>query len=922
MIYPTTHWKLFHHWRSVRTWSLVGIFVLASGSSLPAGDTNPIVGRFLPETESLIGSKLGSMQLKNDSALSSLALGLVENSTNTISLAFGADLLRIEDEPELDLSQRALGWSNAVMRLRFSEKQKAGLAPWLLVNALAQQGVTALDQGDFKVARLTVAKARAIGPITRVTDDIRDETTLIDAKKQIAIGRVHEAFGDPDAAKDYEYALAIIRDSKVFFLDPTVEALTRLGCLYCARGKPRNSTILLKEAIRQVKLAEAEGSPPTPRGLVSHARIFDLIAKRAMAFNRPEEAREAFANALSVRERIYGTNHFETGINYADLGSLALDGGDFAAALDYDRKALRVLELPQNHAVPGLVRVREQLCYVLLSMGKTNEALTNAREFERISEDLWSAVVSATSGEQRIIWQQNLNTALSLAATFADADPSLIALTSLRLKGLIVESISGDWGAFKWAGFPGVGRVADLYNLTTTQSFQDYEAELVATKHLREAHPSALRATLKEVRQALAPDVVLVEFVSYRHYLGYKNRWDDRYGAILWTAKDEPRWVTLGRCDEINSKITEYTSGLRTDPRDLTADTIQRWKRAQDHIVKNVWLPVEQALHRKPKTVILCPDDHLAEISFASLWTKAHFLGEDFDIRYVSSARDLLGASRKPKTNENIVIFADPAFDRPPQPPDPNGFHQWWISPYVVKCAANLQFKPLPATLDEARLLSDVARQNGFAQVAMFTNVLASKAKLRAVQHPYVLHLATHGNWLSCGFSGRWTNGVPERLAVRDRSEVGMFNSWLLLAGANTTLSGWQVNKIPEPGDDGILTAGDVATLDLQGTWLAGLVACDSGAGIVTSGDGVFGLRRAFALAGAQNLMLALWPVDDKVAPKLVAEFYNEALKPQRDAPGALLQVQRKYLRQVNDTAGLLEAVRSAGPFVLNSVKQ
>jgi CHAT domain-containing protein len=143
-----------------------------------------------------------------------------------------------------------------------------------------------------------------------------------------------------------------------------------------------------------------------------------------------------------------------------------------------------------------------------------------------------------------------------------------------------------------------------------------------------------------------------------------------------------------------------------------------------------------------------------------------------------------------------------------------------------------------------------------------------------------------------------------------------MRQSGVALAGGQSTLQAWSRGKFPNPANDGILTAEEVAGMDLNGTWLVTLSACETGVGKVQSGEGVLGLRRAFMMAGAQNLLMTLWPVNDEVTPKIMADFYREALKT-GDAASSLAKVQRDWLVKLRKEKGLLAAVRDAGPFAM-----
>ena len=138
----------------------------------------------------------------------------------------------------------------------------------------------------------------------------------------------------------------------------------------------------------------------------------------------------------------------------------------------------------------------------------------------------------------------------------------------------------------------------------------------------------------------------------------------------------------------------------------------------------------------------------------------------------------------------------------------------------------------------------------------------------------------------------------------------------IALTGGQNTLRMWGRGEFPDPSNDGILTAEEVVGLNLFGTWLVTLSACDTGIGELCSGEGVLGLRRAFMMAGAQNLLMTLWPVSDELTPNIMTDFYKEALAT-HDAAGSLAKVQRDWLVNLRKEKGILAAVRDAGPFAM-----
>jgi CHAT domain-containing protein len=178
-----------------------------------------------------------------------------------------------------------------------------------------------------------------------------------------------------------------------------------------------------------------------------------------------------------------------------------------------------------------------------------------------------------------------------------------------------------------------------------------------------------------------------------------------------------------------------------------------------------------------------------------------------------------------------------------------------------------MYFAPLGGTTQEARTIKSL-----FPEAQVLTGQLATKAALKQVEAPRLLHIATHGFFLldpenstalespKTGVNGTRTTSAGARL------ENPLLRSGLALAGAN-------LNK--GASSDGILTALEASNLNLWGTKLVTLSACDTGVGEVRNGEGVYGLRRAFFLAGTESLVMSLWPVSDYVTRELMTDYYS-----------------------------------------------
>ena len=216
----------------------------------------------------------------------------------------------------------------------------------------------------------------------------------------------------------------------------------------------------------------------------------------------------------------------------------------------------------------------------------------------------------------------------------------------------------------------------------------------------------------------------------------------------------------------------------------------------------------------------------------------------------------------------------------------------------------SLSLPELPGTAKEAAQLEERATKAGWqAQANLGPN--ATEAELRKVSSPRILHLATHGFFLpeiGLGLppngSARMTADIPKGKLVNP-----MHRSGLAVAGAQTTLQAWARGEVPPTENDGIVTAEEVGGLKLEGTWLVVLSACDTGGGEAKAGEGVMGLRRGFVQAGAQNLLMTLWPISDETTVQIMLDFYDAAFK-SGNAPQALADTQRDWLVKLRKERG------------------
>jgi CHAT domain-containing protein len=400
--------------------------------------------------------------------------------------------------------------------------------------------------------------------------------------------------------------------------------------------------------------------------------------------------------------------------------------------------------------------------------------------------------------------------------------------------------------------------------------------------------------TLAAVREAIPPSAALVEFFVYRPF-NWKATGDQpdygepHYVAYVIRNQEEVRWVELGAAKEVDALVADLRQALR----DPSRDDVRKRARAVD---EKVMRPV-RALVGDATRLLVSPDGELNLIPFEALVDEQNrYLVQHYAVTYLTSGRDLLRMRVARESKGAPLIVADPSFDEPAadlfagaggvgKASSPVGKRH---SVTGARALTEVYFAPLGGTAREASTIHTF-----FPEAQLLTGARASESSVKAAIAPRVLHIATHGFFLPNGDTSAAASGaqVASRGAGADAgNENPLLRSGLALAGANLRGNGG------DKGDDGVLTALEASGLNLWGTKLVVLSACDTGLGEVRNGEGVYGLRRAFMLAGAESLVMSLWPASDNATRKLMTSYYQN-LKQGMGRGESLRQVQLDLLK-------------------------
>jgi CHAT domain-containing protein len=644
---------------------------------------------------------------------------------------------------------------------------------------------------------------------------------------------------------------------------------------------------------------------------IQYAGLLNNLGEIYRQRNDNKGAEELYLRALAVAERLYGPDSYRVSTTLGNLGIVAREQKEYARALDYDTRALsmrerilgpdhpdlapllnnlavlyrvtgddarglamhfRTLEIWERSVGPyhrGTLTSVGNIARMYAAMGDTKKAIEFERRADAIVERQLALNLAAGSERQKLAFVRSVSDrtdrtlSLSLDQAPGDADAaSLAALVLLQRKGRVQDAMIDAFAAVRQhVSAPADRDLLDQLNETSArlaqvalrpadnarwteqqQSFAALEArkdqiEITLSEHSAEFRARMQPVTLEAVQHALPPEAALLEFAVFHPFDPKAERNADAYSAPHYAGyvvrqHGAPVGVDLGAATSVDYAIDAFRNALR-DPAD---PSVRVRARALD---ERVMQPLRRALGDATR-LLISPDGDLNLVPFEALVDEHdHYLIERYAVSYLTSGRDLLRMQVPRAAPTAPVIVADPLFGEPTvtasaRPPQP-------------RPAARPARRSVTTTGTEARAIKGL-----FPDATLLIGSQATKAMLEHVHAPLLLHIASHGFFLqdSNAVAG---GGNP------------LLRSGIAFAGANLT----------RHGQDGILTALEASGLDLWGTKLVTLSACDTGIGEVRNGEGVYGLRRAFVLAGTETLVMSLWPVSDSISREAMVAYYT-----------------------------------------------
>jgi CHAT domain-containing protein/lipopolysaccharide biosynthesis regulator YciM len=677
-------------------------------------------------------------------------------------------------------------------------------------------------------------------------------------------------------------------------------SLNNLAQLYEAQGKYIEAQALYQRSLTTWEKVLGKEHPDIAISLNNLAGLYKIQGKFNLAL-------PLFKRSLTIREKALGKKNPDVATSLNNLAGLYEAQGKYAEALPLYQRSLSIREEVLGKEHPDVADSLTNLAIFYYVQGNTSLATHFLSRGLTIEENNLSRSIAIGSERdkqdyiQRVLSHPSLSISLALQST-APAAQQLAITNVLRRQGRVLDAMAETVQTLRsqLKDRPDLQQLLDKWKSTLQQqsalrigqqsqeNSRDYQARfdaLAQEQQQLETQLSIQSATFRQNFEPIQPQrvqmlipqtaalVQIVKYIPFRPQADYQNRWDrssPHYAAVVLRATGTARWTDLGPAAAIDHNIQTF--------REYLQDGSSSENRQRNQIARTLDRQIMQPIRQHfgdAQHLLLSPDAALNLIPFEALKDEeGKYLIERYAFSYLTTGRDLIRFSDSPPSRQVPVVFSEI---------DYNQTSQITKRPTVPKAEtrsidlALTNFSPLE-TSGETQQIRAV-----FPNALIFRDREATKTALQKIHAPSILHLATHGFFIPAQKTGT-SNPQPDNPLTR---------SGIILAGANRD------PKSLEQSGDGILTGLEAAGLDLYGTQLVVLSACETGLGDISAGEGIYGLRRALVIAGSQTQVLSLWKVKNDATTELMKNFYQN-LQAGKGRHQALREAQLQLLNSPN----------------------
>jgi CHAT domain-containing protein/Flp pilus assembly protein TadD len=620
-----------------------------------------------------------------------------------------------------------------------------------------------------------------------------------------------------------------------------------------------------------------------------YANLLNQLGILYIQMGKPEKVEELFSKAAETYKKKYSEQHPSFAKVTADLGNFYRTQGRYAEAESHLDKALGIREstLGTNH--PDYVRSQEDMAILYWKTGRLDKAYMMYREAMDKTIDFINRYFPPMSeAEKTNYWditsprfQRFFNFALEasselnyVAQDFFDyqmATKALLLNSTNKVKETILKSNDQKLKQDYLHWLDQKEQLARLYAYSKAElkeqkiDLEELERQANAMERSLSSRSTEFstgyatqKISYKQILTLLAEPEAVVDIVRVRKFEQDFTA-DSRYVAlVLKKGLEMPRLVLLENGTQLETRYAKFY-------RNAVQQRIQ-----DDHSYEQYWSRIEPHLLGK-KMIYISPDGVYNQLNLNTLKKPdGDFVLNRFDLVIIGNAKDLIALKAKkpvaPKKTAFLLGFPD----------------------YATQAVS-----ALPGTKVEIDGVARLLKASGY-QVNQFMEKQATEKNVKSIKGPTLVHIATHGYFLQ---DSETTGSSVFGVNTENASGNPLLRSGLILAGAGNAITGTAGADITS-NDNGVLTAYEAMNLNLEGTDLVILSACETGLGDVKSGEGVYGLQRAFQVAGADALIMSLWKVDDAATQQLMTNFYTNWIKlgnKQRAFKQAQLQLMTRY---------------------------
>ena len=775
----------------------------------------------------------------------------------------GTDVSGSEELTALYIQLGRYSDADEILETQIPEYEKLyGPESLKLIQPLVNRGRLYLAKGDYTEAERIALRAN------RIAAKIYGENSTKSAPTQKLLADIYYTLGDYDKA-ELNCQKAILSQEKQFsrMHVEVAKSLAQVALVKFYKGDNRQTVEQLLIEARDIMAAKLGKANPQYAEILKNVAVLYISEKRFdIAFN-----------SLTVAEGIWRTkagrkNNINAAGIYTLTGDVYYQLKNYAKAEDFYNKAIDVYEnVFKSTKHPEYVKVRSKLSKVAYMKGEykrskklIEESLGNYENFiklyfpalsEREKAKYWNTIKGDFEFYNTLAFS-NLEDFRDLTGKIYNYQlltKALLLSSSIKIRERIMNSTDeqlknqySEWIDKKEqltlalsmndAQLAEAGINPDALQ----QEVERLEKDLSQKSEIFGQAFETKKITYDEVKKVLKPNEVAMEMVRYRYF--NHTFTDSVIYAALYVTKEtsRPKAIILPDGKKMEGRNFKFYRNAITTKLSDHHSYDAYWKTINDAlgVVSTIYFSADGVYNQINLESILAPD--------------GRYIIDNSNIVLVSNTKDIYQRAVKSsdKFKENTAtMFGNPAF-------------------YLASAEDTQTISPLPGTEREVNQLQFMLKEKGWA-TAEYVAENATEEKIKELNSPKIFHIATHGLYRPT--TQATDAGTEEAVALQNP----LLRTGLLLKGAGDLLKKTSVHYNME---NGILTAYEAMSLSLDKTDLVVLSACETGLGDLEAGEGVYGLQRAFLVAGAKVLIMSMFKVDDEATQKLMLKFYQKWL--------------------------------------------